>query len=203
MSVAKTAIREASKAAWVGVGEEGITLEMWLTRLGLRHVWLVLAPRGPSLTLDKLRRLGDEELKSLGVAAPADRRVVSQMLQHDPGVLEGFRLLNYYVGTSDPRTLRQCIEDSRAQLYGLLLKAYPGNTTRVERIADGIALSRFPVSHAQLQAFIRKYAGKAAAASDNLDDIVDVRTTSCLVSNSQHTALLAAAAARVAFLDMC
>lgn len=146
--------QEGAKHAWVGMGEEGITLEMWLNRLGLGHVYRSLVWKGggklnPALTVDRLKRMSDEELRSLGVASSGDRKLIRAMAEGEANVASQFKLLNYYVGPGDPRAMWQCVQDGRGVLYNLFIRAYPGNASRVERLVDAVSRSGFPLSHLQ------------------------------------------------------
>jgi hypothetical protein len=129
---------------------------MWLNRLGLGHVYRSLVWKGggklnPALTVDRLRRMSEEELRSLGVTSSTDRKLMRAMAEGEANVASQFKLLNYYVGPGDPRALWQCVQDSRGVLYNLFIKAYPGNASRVERLVDIVSRSGFPLSHLQVR----------------------------------------------------
>jgi len=181
LTLTRTAIREGAKKAWVGFGEEGMTIEMWLGRLGLSYL---VQPRAGgkdklmALTLDRLHRMNDQDLQTLGVTEERARRVMLQLLAKEPQAIEEFQFTNYYTGPSDARTLQECIAQSKDRLIDLLLKQFPGNNKRVEKMAEAITKSAFPITNAQLKWFTAKYSGKASAAQDNINELVNVRTTS-------------------------
>jgi hypothetical protein len=116
-----------------------------------------------------------EELeKEYAVHRVADRRLLLSLRDDASGELA---FVNGYEGPSDPRTMQQCIEDSKPVLHGLLSAAFKGNPTRVDKMVEELAASHFPITQAQLKAFLGEYAGKPAMAQDHINELVDVPTT--------------------------
>jgi hypothetical protein len=56
------------------------------------------------------------------------------------------------------------VVSGRPKIHEILLKAYPGSVKRVDKMAELICRSAFPVTTAQMNYFLAKYNGKAGAA---------------------------------------
>lgn len=123
-----TTVHEGQKKAFIGWEEEGLTVELWLNRLGLHHVYAPLMKtigkdRVATFNLERLKQLDEKGLECLGVTAEGDRRIILQMKDtNDKQARIAFRFINYYATPSDPRTLKQCISDGRATIFDLLIK---------------------------------------------------------------------------------
>ena len=192
LQVVAHTVKAASEIAWVGHGQEGVTLELWLNRMGLHKLKDSITkaahkrairlhkpnPDGGAI-LELLRHASMDELeKEYAIERAVDQRLLMSLRYHEaPAAIEELEFINGYSGPHDTRTMRECIEASRPKLHDRLSAAYKGNPTRVEKMVEELVSSHFPVTQAQLRAFLSEYEGKPAMAQDHVGDLVDVPTT--------------------------
>ena len=127
-----------------------------------------------------LRRCeSDRWLENIGFTREADRRAIKDMKHGGLEAKQKFKFLNYYKNSSDPRSIRHCVEDSEDVMTALVTKRYKNNPKRVHAIVHELCSSKFPITGAQVERFFKKYDGKPAMAQENVrKELVDVKTTS-------------------------
>ena len=190
LEVVASFVREASNTAWVGYGEEGLTLDLWLNRMGLAHLVATVIKaanrrsqrsnkpsQSPQQILEALRMASSEDLKELfDVEKAIERRSIVALRDGTSTAAEALAFVNSFEGTGDQRTRRECIAQSRETIHKYLTEAFKGNPTRVDKMADALVLSSFPLTRAQLKSFLAEYDGKPAMAQDHIAELVDVPT---------------------------
>jgi hypothetical protein len=215
LGVVHGTVKEAAALAWIGYGQEGLTLDLWLNRMGAHHLVEPIrkhvvrqaarqnkAPPSDGETLHQLRRVkGVDDLADFGIERPPDRRLVFRYKNsNDEATREAQRFLNYYSGVDDPRSMRECVSTSRATLHRLLNTKFKANPKRVNTMADALILSHFPLCASQMREFLEQMDGKPAMAQDNIGMLVDIPTTHTASMELRAFKVLRGGAKRLAVL---
>jgi len=181
----------ASQNAWIGYEEEGLTLDLWLNRMGLSKLvdWVMKAATRNAQKKNKplptqhdvmngLKKASVEQLKDIyEIESSIDRRQLMAMRDNTlENVKKELKFINGFSSVQDERTIRECIVQSRDILVTLLTNTFKSNPTRVEKMADELCKSKYPITHAQLNNFLSEYAGKPAMAQDHIKDLIDIPT---------------------------
>jgi hypothetical protein len=191
LKVVAASVGEAAAKAWVGYEEEGLTLDLWLNRMGLsglvdkvtkaaqRRAQRLNKPAPSDATiLEAIRKATSEELKEdFDVARAQDRRLLESLRADTADAAKQLAFINAFSGVGDPRTMRECITSSRTALHAMLSGSFKANPTRVEKMVDALVLSRYPLTRAQTKAFLAQFDGKPAMAQENIGQLVNVPTT--------------------------
>ncbi|RHY52262.1 hypothetical protein DYB34_004656 [Aphanomyces astaci] len=151
-------IKHGAGVGWVGFGLEGMSLPVYLSRVGL-------VKQIPSITKTKLNiesfwTVPDDKWLGLGVVWSKEEKALLATAPRPPlGALNGDKHGFHILPTE--KVLTQ-----------LLMAHFTGQQGRVQSIVRAFRDLPFPVSYKQLEMYIRGYTGRPAQAAENVMEIV-------------------------------
>ncbi|KAF0686592.1 hypothetical protein As57867_021528, partial [Aphanomyces stellatus] len=167
-------IKSGAAVGWVGFGLEGMSLPVFLGRVGMLKQIPSLVKA--NVTVDDLASVADDKWLGLGVVWSKEERA---LLQSAPRVVRGTRRLAPLTARMSvlPEKHGFHVLPSEKVLTQLLMAHFTGQQGRVQSIVRAFRDLGFPVSFKQLEMYIRGYTGRPAQAVDNILEIVPKGST--------------------------
>jgi hypothetical protein len=183
-ALVEDAIDRASAVGWVGHSYEGMSVEMWLNRVGLSHICQKLE-QNTKISRDRkkawlhtpaahiLQMSSRDQLSKFGIKEKEDQDIV-----------EAFKFESGFA-THRTRELATCGNEHFAFLSGpsvanrIFTKAYPNQTMRSDHLTHLVMSCPYPVTIAQVKAHCRRFKGKPKTAQDMIEEcLYSARTVS-------------------------
>lgn len=164
-------LQKGSKMAFIGYKQEGLSCLQFLTRAGyfeiadtIRDYYRDLRKSIWQLSIEELATKKPEEFDRLGILQSTHIRDLKEFQSWWKKTLpyekeNKMALINYYSSPEDPRSIEQCIQDSLPLLQKKFFKAIKSSQAKTKRALDMlIEETKFPLTHAQIDVYLKKYA---------------------------------------------
>eukprot|EP01033_Poteriospumella_lacustris_P010304 gene10304-7320_t len=184
-------IYRASRMAYVGYKWEGLTCIQLLTRAGyweiaemIRDYYRDMRKSLWTLTIEDIATKRPEEFDRLGILQAQHIRDLKEFQAWWKKTLPYERdnklaLINYYASPEDPRSLSQCIQESSTLLFKKFLKGIKTSSTKTKKAVDTLLNeTHFPLTHAQIDWYLKKYADHPDQAREAILELADRHTCS-------------------------
>eukprot|EP00605_Chrysophyceae_sp_TOSAG23-4_P001261 GSChrysophyteH1.ASY1.ANO1.1372.1 assembled CDS len=189
--IVANAIKRYQKFAWVGYGQEGVTVMMTLRRMGfylvadcIKEKFKFKEDQLKAITLEGLATTPPDMYERLGVVGMdkiKSMKGFQTWYAKTPPILreKNTQLLNYYVDVDDKRTLREVIDSGEPLISEKFIKLFPQGAVRTQKVVrDAVKKSVFPHTHAMVDDYLKRYGDKADLAKENIAELVSKKTTS-------------------------
>ena len=188
--IALNCINEYQRIAYIGYKLEGVTCMQYLRRSGYGEIATVIetylmknAPESLlDLRIDEVANTQLDKFVSLGILQYAHIKQLQEFQKwwkFTPKAIRTHKLsfLNYFNGPTDTRTIQQCIKESEQLITDTFLKSYPSSISRTKSAIEAIVNNGSqPITHAQLDAYLKKYDNKAELARENINELINIPT---------------------------
>lgn len=166
-------VQQCSQIAYVGYKFEGLTSIQLLFRAGyaevaetIRDHYRDLHRNVHQLTIDEIVQKRPEEFERLGIMQSTHVKELKEFQYWWKKTMPYERenklaLINYYARPEDPRSIHECIRESLDVLFKKFAKVLKTSATKTKRAVENLVNeSHFPVSHAQIETYLKKYNDK-------------------------------------------